>query len=215
MYCPLQVDTVDDYLQIVQDTTRRVFDAGDYDEDGDHGSSGLGVVQGAVIRATNLPVDASGACDSYVKISAVEPGKGPIMFRCKTPIHTTDVVHGNTNPDYTNNSFSFQTEEDLAGDLLFSVYETSKGHSRVIGQYVMPLHDLVDSEGKASGKQRMLQLQPTLNTQQGDSTDSQVHISLQLILPPERTERQIGAKALQLQQKLAAQKGQRPTAKVN
>lgn len=195
-----------DFLQLVQDQAHRVFGDED-DETGGLMSPGLGVVQGAVLRATNLPADASGGCDSYIKVSVVEAGKGPIMFRCKTPIHTTDTAKRALNPTYTNNHFSFQTEDDLAGDLLFSVYERSSGHSRIVGQFIIQIRKLVDPGGH-SGKQSNLRLDPSLKTQQGENTNSQIHITLQLTLPASHKERFLRTKKVQeLQQKIAAQKG--------
>jgi hypothetical protein len=188
---------------------------------------GMGVVEGKIKNARGVPLAEGGSpAEAFVKVSAVEPGKKPLMLRCKTPIHATEaVMDPDGNPDFSNGSFTFQMDAPpdwgkLRGDLLFTVYDSSLGHNSFVGQVLFPLRDLVDDSsatGVHGGKQQLVVQEYRLQSRDcRRELSGRVSLSLQLTLPPSQKvgdgggmrERDRERKALQMQREIDDKKRQ-------
>lgn len=122
---------------------------------------GFGTVMCNVMAATDVKNQhRQGDCDTFVKVSYVQPGKQTIMLRGKSTIHTTKVMYEQSNPNWGNKeSFELQVApsyiqtqngqcanwHEIPGDLLFSLYDANGGERNdYIGQVAYALSDLVD-----------------------------------------------------------------------
>jgi len=117
---------------------------------------------GSVLGAAGLPIlsgssqgDIQG--DLSFKILFIEGGSQPAMFRCKTPIYSSDAVAASKNPRWDNGIFHFdmimpESNEDskslygfvIQGEISITIYQTRiSGGNNVIGQASFDLADMV------------------------------------------------------------------------
>jgi hypothetical protein len=120
---------------------------------------------GSVLGAAGLPFptslsssDASSkGGDLSFKILFIEGGNQPAMFRCKTPIYSSDTVTISKNPKWDNGIFHFdmimpESNEDLKseygfviqGEISITIYQSrASGGNNIIGQTTFDLADIV------------------------------------------------------------------------
>ena len=121
---------------------------------------------GSVLGAAGLPfptplssssdVSSKGG-DLSFKILFIEGGNQPAMFRCKTPIYSSDTVTISKNPKWDNGIFHFdmimpESNEDLKseygfviqGEISITIYQSrASGGNNIIGQATFDLADIV------------------------------------------------------------------------
>ena len=113
---------------------------------------------GSVLGAAGLPFSTSSqGGDLSFKILFIEGGSQPAMFRCKTPIYSSDTVTISKNPRWDNGIFHFdmimpESKEDLKseygfviqGEISITIYQSRvSGGNNIIGQASFDLADIV------------------------------------------------------------------------
>ena len=142
--------------------------------------------------------DGSECCDTFVKLSYVEPGNKNVMLRCKSVLHTTKVV--SHKDEFTWESETCTVDVDsgrgsspsmawdaIPGDLLFTVYDWNGGaRSEYIGQVLVPLRDCIDGSVASDihgGEQTALDGWYPLSNRNGTSIQGDMLFSIQLSIP--------------------------------
>jgi len=116
-------------------------------------SEGCALLQGSVLSARDLPGSEVEVCNPFVKILFVEGGSdrgGNGMLRCKTPIHTTEVLQDTHNPAWGSNKFSMEllppgdSWDAIRGDIMFSIYDVKESGATVfVGEASVSLRELI------------------------------------------------------------------------
>lgn len=100
---------------------------------------------GSVLSANLSPADDESSGPVSFRVLFVEGSDQPMMFRCKTPIYSSEAVDGGDNPLWDDGSFRFaMTLPEIGGDVMISLYRARpSGGNDLVGQVLFDLKQLV------------------------------------------------------------------------